>query len=110
MQERVKTLEEEAKQKTMQAMVLVKKSHLLPGDDIPSSDTNCYHKSLYNSLPEVEARICDKNVLIRIHCEKRQGVVEQVLAEIEMNHLTTVNTSVLSFGTSSLNITIVAQV
>ncbi|CAM8981256.1 unnamed protein product [Rhodiola kirilowii] len=110
MQERVKALEEEAKQKSTQSMVVVKKSHLLLNDETQSfDDTNCFQKSFNdNSLPEIEARICDKHVLIRIHCEKKQGVVEQVLAEMEKLHLTVVNTSVLSFGTSSLNITIIA--
>ncbi|CAM8971709.1 unnamed protein product [Rhodiola kirilowii] len=110
MQERVKALEEEAKQKSTQSMVVVKKSHILLNDETQSfDDTNCFQKSFNdNSLPEIEARICDKHVLIRIHCEKKQGVVEQVLAEMEKLHLSVVNTSVLSFGTSSLNITIIA--
>uniref|UniRef100_A0A7N0T0E1 BHLH domain-containing protein n=1 Tax=Kalanchoe fedtschenkoi TaxID=63787 RepID=A0A7N0T0E1_KALFE len=115
MEERVKSLEEEAKQKTVHSMVLqVKKPQLLPSrDEAPSSEpeTDSFHTSFNDALPEIEARICDKSVLIRIVCEKRQGgVVEQVLAEVEKLHLTIINSSVLSFGASSLNIIIVAQV
>ncbi|KAG6421939.1 hypothetical protein SASPL_118499 [Salvia splendens] len=31
-------------------------------------------------LPEIEARICDKDVLISIHCEKRKGILEKTVA------------------------------
>ncbi|KAF2320717.1 hypothetical protein GH714_030286 [Hevea brasiliensis] len=61
--------------------------------------------SVDKPLPEIEARICDKQVLVRIHCDKRKGVLEKTVAEIEKLHLTVVNGSVLSFGNSALVVT-----
>ncbi|KAK6156694.1 hypothetical protein DH2020_010942 [Rehmannia glutinosa] len=61
------------------------------------------------SLPEIEARYCNKDVLINIHCEKRKGVLEKVVAEIEKLNLSVTNNSVVTFGDSTLNITVVAQ-
>ncbi|KAM7474193.1 hypothetical protein LguiB_021436 [Lonicera macranthoides] len=61
------------------------------------------------SLPEVEASFCDKDVLIRIHCEKRKGVIEKPVAEVEKLQLLVINSSAMSFGSSALDITIIAQ-
>ncbi|MCI46772.1 transcription factor bHLH25-like, partial [Trifolium medium] len=60
--------------------------------------------------PHVDARILDKDVLIRIHCKKQKGLLLKVLFEIQKLHLFVVNSSVLPFGDSILDITIVAQV
>ncbi|XP_065871785.1 transcription factor bHLH18-like [Euphorbia lathyris] len=107
LQERVKILEEETKKKTMECAVIVKKSQLVfsETDQISSSDES-FSK---DPLPEIEARICEKHVLIRIHCEKRKGVLEKTVAEIEKLHLSVINTSVLTFGCSALDVTIIAQ-
>ncbi|KAJ8769002.1 hypothetical protein K2173_023997 [Erythroxylum novogranatense] len=105
LQEKVKTLEEQTKKKTMESVVTVKKSQLLANDDISSSSK----EPLEEILPEIEARYCDKDVLIRIHCEKRKGIFEKTVAEIEKLHLTITNSSAHTFGTTSFDITIIAQ-
>ncbi|KAL5561111.1 hypothetical protein UlMin_030858 [Ulmus minor] len=105
LQEKVKALEEQAKKKNVESVVLVNKSQLLVDGNNSSSEGNFTNEP----LPEIEARFCDKNVLIRIHCEKRQGVLEKTIAEIEKHHLTVTNSSCLTFGTSALDITIIAQ-
>ncbi|KAF2320733.1 hypothetical protein GH714_030400 [Hevea brasiliensis] len=110
LQERVNTLEEETKKKTMESAVIVKKSQLLfCEDENSSSDETFSEGSVDKPLPEIEARICDKQVLVRIHCDKRKGVLEKTVAEIEKLHLTVVNGSVLSFGNSALVVTIISQ-
>ncbi|OAY45295.1 transcription factor bHLH18 [Manihot esculenta] len=110
LQERVKTLEEQTKKKTMESVVIVKKSQLLLSEDESFSSDESFSKGpIDEPLPEIEARICDKQVLIRIHCEKRKGVVEKTVAEIEKLHLTVVNSSILTFGSSALDVTIIAQ-
>ncbi|CAN1342856.1 Transcription factor NAI1 [Linum perenne] len=48
--------------------------------------------------------------MIRIHCEKHNGVLAKVLSELESLHLIVVNCSVFSFGNSTIYITIIAQV
>ncbi|KAK6916247.1 Myc-type, basic helix-loop-helix (bHLH) domain [Dillenia turbinata] len=105
LQERVKSLEEQTKMRKMESVVFVKKTQLLfDGDKNSSADP------LDQPLPEIEARFCDKEVLIRIHCLKRKGAMEKIIAEIEKLHLIIVNSSVMTFGSSVLDITIIAQV
>lgn len=119
LQEQVKTLEEQAnKTKSVESVVYVRKCELNSDqfDDF-SSENNFSGGGGGGSgvryeepLPEIEARSCDKNVLIRIHSEKRKGIVEKTVAEIEKLHLSVVNSSVITFGSSVLDITIIAQV
>ncbi|KAK9949261.1 hypothetical protein M0R45_004794 [Rubus argutus] len=77
-------------------------------DDISSSDEN-FDSCSDQPLPEIEARVSDKEVLIRIHCEKKKGCLANILREIEKLDLTIVNSSVLPFGNSTFDITIVSQ-
>lgn len=108
LQEKVKRLEEKAKKASIESVVLVKKYEVF-GDGEDSSSMDQF-SSVSESLPEIEARFCDKDVLISIHCEKRKGVLEKIVGEIENLHLSVVNSSVMTFGDSALNITIIAQV
>ncbi|KAM7520337.1 hypothetical protein LguiB_019299 [Lonicera macranthoides] len=110
LQERVKILEEQATKQTMESVVLVKKSQLLIEDE-GSSDENPVDGGggPDEPLPEIEARVCDKSILIRIHCEKHKGVLVKILSEIEKMNLAIVNTSVAPFGTLALDITIIAE-
>ncbi|KAI3978650.1 hypothetical protein MKX01_015825 [Papaver californicum] len=107
LEEKVKILEEQTTKKTVESVVFVnKRSRVTADDDINSSS---FDDQYVNALPEVEAKISDKNVLIRIHCEKHKGIVVKILAEIEKFHLTVVNSNVMVFGDSSLDITINAK-
>lgn len=103
LQEKVKILEEQTRRKDIESVVFVKKSQVF-------ADGNNTSKEEDEPLPEIEARFCDKNVLIRIHCEKKKDVLEKTITEIEKLHLTIVNSSVMSFGSLALDITIIAQV
>ncbi|KAL3580332.1 hypothetical protein D5086_018167 [Populus alba] len=109
LQEKVKTLEEQTKRKTMESVVIVKKSHIYVDDGDVNSSSDESKGPIHETLPEIEARFCDKHVLIRIHCEKRKGVLEKTVAEIEKLHLSVINSSVLAFGTSALHVTFIAQ-
>ncbi|CAL0335263.1 unnamed protein product [Lupinus luteus] len=68
----------------------------------PNDDNN-------NHLPEVRVRVLHKEVLIIIHCEKQKSIMLQILSHLENLHLSMVNNSVLPFGKSALDITIIAQ-
>ncbi|GAB4847169.1 hypothetical protein Ancab_026180 [Ancistrocladus abbreviatus] len=109
LQERAKTLEDQAKKRALESVVLVKKSQISIYDDDASSSSENSKETLEEMLPEIEARVSDKNVLIRIHCEKQQGLLVRILSEIEKLHLTVINSSALTFGNYDLVITIVAQ-
>lgn len=62
------------------------------------------------SLLEVEARVMKKEVLIRIHCEKKKDIVLKIHELLEKFNLTITSSSVLPFGASVLVINIFTQV
>ncbi|XP_042991469.1 transcription factor bHLH25-like isoform X2 [Carya illinoinensis] len=109
LQARVNLLEEQTKKRTMESVVYVKKAQLSADDDTSSCDENFDGRSDEAALPEIEARISEKDVLIRIHCEKNKGAVVRTLGEIEKLHLSVVNSSVLPFGNSTLDMTVIAR-
>lgn len=105
LQERVTLLEEKTKKRSVESVVLVKKSQISNDDEASSCDENSDE-----ALPEIEARVSEKDVLLRIHCYKHKGVVVTILNLVEKLGLCVVNSSVLPFGNSALDITIIAQV
>ncbi|TKY70706.1 Transcription factor bHLH25 [Spatholobus suberectus] len=115
LQEQVKLQEEQNKRKRVESVVYVEKSKFSSDEDVSdtssnSGDGNSYDPSKTNvSLPEVEARVLEKHVLIRIHCKKQKGLFMNALKVVENLHLSVINSSMLLFGTSKLDITIVAE-
>ncbi|XP_024380776.1 uncharacterized protein [Physcomitrium patens] len=61
------------------------------------------------SQPEIEARKIDKNVLIRMHCEKRKSLLVKSLAELEKMKLVILNANILSFSAATVDLTCCAQ-
>ena len=105
LQERVKMLEEQTAMKTMESGASVKKSDELCDNDQIYSDSCCSQTHL-----EMEATVSNKDVLIRIHCERQKGFTGKILHEIEKLHLTIVNNSCFSFDNYVMVVTVVAQV
>ncbi|KAJ8485400.1 hypothetical protein OPV22_017885 [Ensete ventricosum] len=107
LEEKVKTLEEKASEKTVASTMLVKKSeHHRADNHISSSEAN--HSS--HAFPKITASLDGNSFsLVRIQCEKRKGPFVKVLSEIEKHHLSVVNTSAMPFASSSLNIAVTAQ-
>lgn len=93
----------------MESVVLVKKSQVYADDESSSTDENS-DGYCDQPLPEIETRVSDKDVLIRIHCEKQKGCLLKILSEVENFHLNVINSSVLPFGNSTLDVTVVARV
>ncbi|XP_064999326.1 transcription factor bHLH18-like [Musa acuminata AAA Group] len=110
LEEKVKVLEEQAAKRTVESAVLVKKSQLCADDDSSSCDENFEGRQCGDSLPEIEAKISEKAILVKIHCENRKGVLVKALSEIEQLHLSVVSASVMPFGTYSLDMTVMAQI
>ncbi|KAG8368571.1 hypothetical protein BUALT_Bualt15G0059300 [Buddleja alternifolia] len=111
LQDKVKTLEEQTKKTTIESLVFVKKHEIYTDTENSSSDDQSFSNGpiITQPLPEIEARFCNKDVLISIHCEKKKGIFEKTVAEIEKLHLSVVNSSLMAFGDSALNITVIAQ-
>ncbi|XP_022685471.1 transcription factor bHLH19-like [Setaria italica] len=60
--------------------------------------------------PKIEADVQGTTVLLRVVCRKKKGVLIMVLTELEKHRLSIINTNVVPFAKSSLNITITAQI
>ena len=112
LQERVKALEEESRRrKTEESAVYVKRSRVFVDDDEHSSRQETSSDSVSGDvLPEIAARFSDRDVLIRIHCERKNGMLEKLITQIENLHLVVIHSSAMVFGSSNLEVTIIAQV
>uniref|UniRef100_A0ACD5Y013 Uncharacterized protein n=1 Tax=Avena sativa TaxID=4498 RepID=A0ACD5Y013_AVESA len=107
LQERVRSLEAAAGASTgtsIQTVVLVKKPCVVaPGDDERSP-------ARFSALPEIEVKLSENNVMVRVHCEDGKGLVVRVLAEAEELHLRILHSNVMPFTPSTVIITIMAKV
>nr|QGH84096.1 transcription factor bHLH18 [Lilium regale] len=110
LQEKVKTLEDQTAKRTVESAVLVKKSQLSTDDDTSSCDDSSDGVlSGESTLPEIEVKLSDRTLLIRIHCERHKGVLTKALSEIENLPLTIISTNAIPFTSSTLDVTITAQ-
>ncbi|KAL6599933.1 hypothetical protein ACP70R_045584 [Stipagrostis hirtigluma subsp. patula] len=106
LQEKVKTLEEDGAHNAgggVQSAVVVKKPCLSPDDEGAASGSG-------GGLPEIEARLSDKSVLLRIHCDNARGLLVRLLSEVEKMSLAITHTNVMPFPASTAVITITAKV
>ncbi|CAN6299950.1 unnamed protein product [Urochloa humidicola] len=60
--------------------------------------------------PKIEVDVQGTTVLLRVVCREKKGVLIMVLTELEKHRLSIINTNVVPFAKSSLNITITAQI
>lgn len=104
LQECVKEFEEQATKHTVESVVIVKKSTLSVEDEGSSDENNS------SELPEIEAKVCNNHVFLRIYCEKHKGTLSKILAEVEKLHLSIINVNATSFGRFALDISINAEV
>ncbi|XP_074587778.1 transcription factor bHLH18-like [Curcuma longa] len=124
LEDKVKTLEEKASEKTVESTILLNK---LPTAGDATSSVNQHpppppppppHNNFDEEeeeeaaliFPKITASLNGNSILVRIQCEKRKGLFVKVLSEIEKHRLSVVNTSVMPFASSSVNITVTAQI
>ncbi|KAL0332390.1 UNVERIFIED_CONTAM: Transcription factor [Sesamum calycinum] len=107
LQQRVELLEEHAANQATESVVVVKKSQITV-DEEGYADVNSGN-STEQRLPEIEARVCNNNIRLKIQCEKVKGVIVKILDEVERLNLVIVNASVVPFGTLALNVSIIAE-
>ncbi|CAE6003065.1 unnamed protein product [Arabidopsis arenosa] len=106
LQEQLRKLKEEKEAtREIQSRILLKKSKVLFDDEPNLSSSILDHQA----LPEIEAKISQNDVLIRIHCEKSKGCMINILKTVENLQLRIENSIVLPFGDSTLDITVLAQ-
>ncbi|CAM0875512.1 unnamed protein product [Alopecurus aequalis] len=100
-QEKLKELEDR-NLRNIDSVVLVKRPCIATKPDGATTTSS--------SLPEIEARISESNVMVKIHCEDGKGVLVRLLTEVEELHLSITHTNVIPFPACTINITIMAKV
>ncbi|CAN7136725.1 hypothetical protein BRARA_D01372 [Brassica rapa] len=110
LQESVKEYEEQKKERTMESMVLVKKSQLVLDENyqLSSSSSDGNRDCSSSNLPEMEVRVSGNDVLIKILCEKQNCNLIKIMSEVEKLGLSITNSSVLPFG-PTFDISIISQ-
>ncbi|CAH8382198.1 unnamed protein product [Eruca vesicaria subsp. sativa] len=109
LQQKVREFEEQKRERRLESMVLVKKSKLILDDKNQSSSSSCCEDDSSSlDLPEIEVKFSDKDVLIKILCEKQKGHIAKIMAEVEKFPFSITNSSVFPFG-PTLDITIIAK-
>ncbi|XBH74417.1 hypothetical protein VPH35_101366 [Triticum aestivum] len=112
-QEKLKALQDRDA-RSIDSVVLVKRPCISNGDDgcpspPPSAAAGGGPPTTRVTLPEIEARISESNVMMRIHCQDGKGVLVTLLAEVEGLHLSITHTNVVSFPASTLIINLMAK-
>ncbi|XP_058745255.1 transcription factor bHLH19-like [Vicia villosa] len=110
LQERVRELEIENEKINIAYSTMVDKKL----QNSTTCEANVVDNYIFNdefALPDVRARVSEKNVLICIQCEKMQNdnMVHKILSLVTNLHLSITSTNIFPFGASTLQITIIAQ-
>ncbi|KAL3346297.1 hypothetical protein AABB24_024964 [Solanum stoloniferum] len=113
LEEQVKTLEENNKKSSEEPEIpAAKRPRLVSSCDDPSSSGEISSVSTVctdRSLPDIEVRASDENILIRIYCKKQNGIMKEIFNEVEKLHLSIISCSVMPFGYDTSHMTIIAQ-
>ncbi|KAM3315908.1 hypothetical protein ACQJBY_034186 [Aegilops geniculata] len=116
LQEKVKSLEAAGgNHRSVETVVLVRKPCRPVAPDDGEGSTRFFLAAgtpeIRNQLPEIEAKLSEDNVMVRIHCEMNgKGLVARVLTEVEELHLRIVHNDVMPFTASTVIITTMAKV
>jgi hypothetical protein len=111
LEEKVKDLEELGARRSSDSTVFESKCSISAADSDaagPSGSSSGEGHGEYSN-PAVEASIRGNTVLLKICCKERRGVLVMVLSELENQGLSIINTNVVPFTDSCLNITITAK-
>ncbi|KAG0455667.1 hypothetical protein HPP92_024959 [Vanilla planifolia] len=109
LQEKVKSLEEQAAKKRSVGSYVLKKSKAIICE---CDEESSLQKEVDSDepQPEIEVKLSDKTVLIKMYCEGRKGMLVRALSEVEKLHLAVVSMTAIPFAASSVDITIIAQI
>ncbi|XP_047083933.1 transcription factor bHLH19-like [Lolium rigidum] len=111
LEEKVKALEEQGARRSSESTVFESKCSISAANSDaagPSGSGTGDGDGEYSS-PAVEVSIRGNTVLLKICCKERRGVLVMVLSELENQGLSIINTNVVPFTDSCLNITITAK-
>ncbi|KAL6874415.1 hypothetical protein ACP4OV_013435 [Aristida adscensionis] len=109
LKERIKAIEDGGNgQSVIESVVLLVKKPCITVPDVDGSPSAT--PPAKKTLPEIEARITEKTVMVRIHCEDGKGVVVRLFTEVEELHLSIIHANVMPFPAGTLIIAITAKV
>ncbi|CAI8611819.1 unnamed protein product [Vicia faba] len=102
-------LEQDIKKRDKESVNTLTRSHLFIDNDVAIGEKKTEESYECNqSLPQVEARVLGKEVLIRVHCVMQKEIVVNIMSQLQLHHLSITTSSILPFR-NTLNINIVAQ-
>ncbi|KAG5095811.1 hypothetical protein JHK84_051399 [Glycine max] len=107
LEERVNELENQKRKEGVNSIILTKKTPLSINNIDQAITHGCV--DVEEEVLEVKVTVLDKELLIGIYCEKQRQTMLKILSLLHDLHLSITPTSVLPFGTSTLKITIIAQ-
>lgn len=107
---RIKTLEEKVVEKDGETIAAVERSRHYFDEESSSSGDDNFADYNNEAIPEIEVRISETDVFLRIESKKIPGIAVKTLSEIEKLHMTIISSSVMPFANNSLLITVIAQV
>uniref|UniRef100_A0A803MNL6 BHLH domain-containing protein n=1 Tax=Chenopodium quinoa TaxID=63459 RepID=A0A803MNL6_CHEQI len=109
LEDRAKVLEEQTSKRTMESVCLVNNIQTQTFDDAANSVS--YSNKIMNPDDnlEIEAKVLNNNIFIRVHSLKNQGLIQYLLEEIGKLNLTTLNCQTMQFGSYAITITILAK-
>ena len=112
LEERLRTFEktEQKTKKHDESVVSIhaKRHQLSSSDDASSSDEN-FDSSIDQSQFVIEVRSCNGNVVLKVCCKKRTGIITEILCEVEKLELCIINISATPFEDTTLHVNVVAQ-
>ncbi|KAL3693969.1 hypothetical protein R1sor_007620 [Riccia sorocarpa] len=108
LQEKVQKLEEQTPKKNACSIAVVKSSKGSAGSEAEAGGGD---SEVVQSVetPDIEARVNDKNILVKMHAEMKIGSVAKCISELEKLHLIVMNVNILSFTSTSVDLTLTAQ-
>ncbi|KAL2539005.1 transcription factor bHLH [Forsythia ovata] len=111
LQKRVRILEDEAKEANRNSITNYSATrYSISTMNCPSSKESSINGSTRESVPaEIKARISNNNVLIKICYKKHKGLISRIQYEMEKLHLNVLDIRAMPFGSSTLDITILAE-
>ncbi|KAH9613994.1 hypothetical protein KSS87_003753 [Heliosperma pusillum] len=118
LKEKVEALEEVTSKQNVQSMVMVKKSKMVVDNDNDYDDSSCILEDNYvlgggnvisKSVPEIEAMVSYKTLILNLYCEKQKGILPKIFGEMEKHGIIVLHCTVESLGNSVDKHTIVGQ-
>ncbi|KAF7054801.1 hypothetical protein CFC21_062421 [Triticum aestivum] len=110
LEDKVRALEEQGSRRSSESTTVFESKCRISAADNDAAGPSGSEDAAEDSSPAVEAIIRGNTALLKICFKERRGVLVMVLSELENQGLSIINTNVVPFTDSCLNITITAKI